>query len=102
MWMARFLPILFLFVFVNGPVAFSGEFDDASPADGQAVHQSGTRRIVGAARDLQVSRLERPLQPIRTNLTPRLAEKLSLCLASDPVWKIPDRGSSFDSPSEDD
>ena len=100
--MARFLPVLFLLLCVNGPVASSDEFDEAASANTQAVHQFGTRRIPGAARDLQVSRLERPLQPSRADLTPRLRELSSLCLASDPICKIPDRSSNFDSASDED
>jgi hypothetical protein len=102
MWMARFLPVLFLLLFVNGPVPLSGELDDTSSTDGQAVHQPCTRRIVGGARDLRISHLERPLQTTRQDLRPRIVEVSSLSLISEPVCKIPDRTSSFDSPSEED
>jgi hypothetical protein len=102
MWMARFLPVLFVLLFVNGPVPLTGEFDDSSSTDAQAVHQTCTRRIVGGARDLRISRLERPLQRRRQDLRSRTAEALSLPPISEPVCKIPDCTSSFDSPSEED
>ena len=99
--MARFLPILFLLLFVNGPVPLSGEFDDASSGDGQAVHQPRAHRIVGAARELQISCFDRPLQATRSDRRPRLGELLSVRMRSEPACKIPDRTSNFDSPSEE-